>query len=38
MNEIEKITNTVEKFISECLRLDYEYEDIFEYLKTNHKG
>ena len=38
MKEIEKITSTVEDFISECLRLDYEYEDIFTYLKTNHKG
>jgi len=38
MQEIEKNTNTVEEFIQECLELDYEYEDIFEYLKTNHKG
>jgi len=38
MKHIEKITATVEDFISECLRLDYEYEDIFTYLNTIHKG
>ena len=38
MEEIEKRTASVEDFIAECLKLDYEYEDIFEYLKTNHKG
>jgi DNA-binding transcriptional regulator YhcF (GntR family) len=38
MKNIEKITNTVEDFIAECLNQDLEYEDIFEYLKTQHKG
>jgi hypothetical protein len=38
MKEIQENTNTVEDFISECLNQDLEYEDIFEYLKTQHKG
>jgi DNA-binding transcriptional regulator YhcF (GntR family) len=38
MKEIEERTTTVEDFIAECLKLDIEYEDIFEYLKTTHKG
>ena len=38
MKEIEQRTNNEQEFISECLMLDYEYEDIFEYLKTNYKG
>ena len=38
MNDIEQSTDTVEEFIMECLNQDMDYEDIFEYLKTNHKG
>jgi hypothetical protein len=38
MKEIEENTSTVEDFIMECLNQDIEYEDIFKYITTQHKG
>jgi len=38
MKEIEENTSTVEEFVAECLNQDLEYNDIMEYLNTEHNG
>jgi len=38
LEKLEKNTTTVEEFVCKSLELDFEYEDIFEYLDTRHKG
>jgi len=35
---IEELTVNVEEFISVALANDFEYEDIFKYMNTKHKG
>jgi len=38
LKKIDNLTITVEDFIGLCLEKDIDYDLIFEYLKTLHKG
>ena len=38
LTDVDEKTGTVEDFIQVALANDFEYEDIHEYLRTEHKG
>lgn len=38
MDELGKLYNIVEDFISACQNEDFDHEDIFEYIKLHYKG